>query len=113
MKSKRENADYLADIREYAGKALKFVEGVSFEEFLQNEEKVLAVLYVLQIVGEAASKLSRDFTEQFPTIPWADIVGMRNFIVHGYFRVDFEVVWRTVVEDLPVLLLSLENIPEE
>ena len=113
MKSKRENADYLADIREYAGKALKFVEGVSFEAFLRNEEKVLAVLYALQIVGEAASKLSREFTEQFPTIPWADIVGMRNFIVHGYFRVDFEVVWRTVVEDLPVLLLSLENIPEE
>lgn len=112
MKSKRENGDYLADIRDYAEKALRFVEDLSYEEFLANEEKVLAVLFALQTIGEAANKLTRDFRDQFPAVPWADIVGMRNFIVHGYFQIDLAIVWRTLREDLPALLISLEQIED-
>lgn len=110
MRAKRENADYLQDIRDHADKALRFTEAVSYQEFRANEEKFLAVLHALQIVGEAANRLSREFKEEHADIPWSDIVGMRNFIVHGYFRIDPEIVWRTLREDLPGLLDSLKDI---
>ena len=64
--------------------------GVDFDAFADNEEKTLAVVHALQIVGEAAQKLPEELTRLYPEIPWADVVGMRNFIVHGYYMVDVE-----------------------
>ncbi|MSP14467.1 MAG: DUF86 domain-containing protein [Chloroflexi bacterium] len=92
MKHSRAYAEYLRDILHYATKAQDFLADTTFPEFVANEEKALAVLHALQIIGEAANRLPRRLTQQYPDVHWADITGMRNFIAHGYFHVDLEIV---------------------
>jgi len=93
MSRKRIYTDHLRDIVHYAAKAEQFVAGLDFEQFAANEEKGLAVLHALQIIGEAAAHLPGSIEERYPEVPWADIVGMRNLIVHGYYLMDMEIVW--------------------
>jgi uncharacterized protein with HEPN domain len=74
---------------------------------------VLAIIKELEIIGEAASKVSSETRERFPEIPWQDIVGMRNRFIHGYFDIDMDRVWDTVNADLPELLELLEKIVQD
>jgi uncharacterized protein with HEPN domain len=69
---------------------------------------VLSLVKSIEIIGEAASKVSKESREQFPEIPWAVIVAMRNRLIHAYYDVDLDRVWDTVTSDLPPLILSLE-----
>lgn len=110
MKRKRIYTDYLRDIAHYAARAEQFVAGLEFEQFLADEEKSLAVLHALQIIGEAASRLPDSLKQRYPEVPWADIVGMRNLIVHGYYLMDLEIVWKTIREDLPLLREAMDRI---
>jgi len=71
------------------------------------------VIHHLQIVGEAAAKLGREFHEENPSIPWLQVVAMRNVLVHDYFGVDVEEVWRVVEPDLPELKSKLEKLADE
>jgi uncharacterized protein with HEPN domain len=103
MTRKRVYTDYLQDIAHYAEKAEQFVAGLDFEHFAANEEKTLAVTHALQIIGEAAGHLPASLKQRYPDVSWVDIVGMRNLIVHSYYLVDLEVVWKTVQIDLPPL----------
>ena len=64
----------------------------------------------LEIIGEAAAKLPREFQDRHPTLPWAEMVGTRNRIIHDYFEVDMELCWRTITRDLPPLILKLREI---
>ena len=70
----------------------------------------LAVLRCLEIVGEAASRIPVGIQRRYPNIPWPQIIGMRNRLVHGYDIVDYEVVWNTVTQDLPPLIAEIEKI---
>jgi uncharacterized protein with HEPN domain len=110
MKRKRIYTDYLHDIAYYTARAEQFVAGLEFEQFLADEEKSLAVLHALQIIGEAASHLPDSLKQRYPQVPWADIVGMRNLIVHGYYLMDLEIVWKTIHEDLPLLREAMDQI---
>lgn len=103
MSSKRVYLDYLQDLVDYSEKAIRFVQGVSFDDFGENEEKIFAVVKALEIIGEAARHLPRALRDKYSSIPWKQVTGMRNKITHEYFSVDLEVVWRTVHEDLPLL----------
>lgn len=93
-----------------ANKALSFVEGVSREDFDNNELLRLSLTHLLQIIGEAARRVSPDFRENYPTIPWQPVVGMRSKVVHDYLNVDEDIVWNTVKNDLPFLVKELEKI---
>ena len=106
---------YLLDIVIAARKVLRYVEGVTLEGFRNGEVLQDAVVRNLQILGEAARKISEELRQQHPEIPWSQIIGMRNRLVHEYFRVDVERVWETVTEDLPALLAAIEPLvpPEE
>lgn len=66
--------------------------------------------FLLQIIGEAARRVSPDFRENYPTIPWQAVVGMRSKVVHDYLNVDEDIVWNTVKNDLPFLVKELEKI---
>ena len=110
MRRKRVYGDYLRDIAHYARIAEEFVAGVDYEQFAADEEKTLAVLHALQIIGEAAANLPASMKQRYPQVPWADIVGMRNLIVHGYFVMDLEIVWKTVLQDLPPLRQAIAEI---
>jgi len=70
----------------------------------------LAILRCVEIVGEAASRVPADTQQRYPNIPWPQIIGMRNRLVHGYDIVDYDIVWSTVTQDLPPLIAELENI---
>ena len=64
----------------------------------------------IEIVGEAASKISEECREDFPQIPWTNIIGMRNRLIHAYFDLNLDILWKTITEDLPPLIAELEKI---
>jgi uncharacterized protein with HEPN domain len=70
----------------------------------------LAIIRCLEILGEAASRIPVAIRESYPEVPWAQIIGMRNRLVHGYDIVDYDIVWSTVTEDLPPLIAELEKV---
>jgi uncharacterized protein with HEPN domain len=94
--------DAIAKIERYATRGR--------EAFEQEELIQTWVLYHIQLIGEAAAQLGKAFHESYPEIPWAQIVAMRNVLVHEYFGVDLQEVWRTVERDLPTLKRQIEAI---
>ena len=101
---------YLTDIVEAARAIEKFIKGADFDEFEQNEMMNSAVLQKLSVIGEAASKLPKEFTKRFPEIPWADIKGFRNIAVHAYFAVRWDIVWVAASEEAPTLRKQIDKI---
>ena len=77
MKSSKNYSDYLNDIIQYARKAESFVEGVSLEDFKANEEKALAVIRALEVIGEAARNIPKSIRNKYPRVPWDEMTGMR------------------------------------
>ena len=110
MKSNREYTDYFQDLLEATSKARQFVKDVDFEAFRANEEKVFAVIRALEIIGEAAKNIPKSIRGRYNEIPWEDMVGMRNKVIHDYFGVDLEVIWKTLHEDLPPLQAAVTKI---
>jgi uncharacterized protein with HEPN domain len=100
---------YLADILKAAKAIRRFVEGVSQDDFLANEEKYEAVNRKFEIIGEAARHLSPEARKAFPGVPWNLVCAMRNILIHDYDDVDLNVVWRTTQEDLPKLIEQVER----
>jgi uncharacterized protein with HEPN domain len=102
MKPERLAIDYLRDIVEYADTAASFLEGYSStEEFSQDRRTLLAVVRALEVIGEAARHIPTAIRVKYPNVPWRGMTRMRDKVIHDYFGVDAEVVWRTVKEDLP------------
>ena len=85
----------------------RFIDGRKPEDLAQDEMLRLALTRAVEIIGEAASKVSSEGREQCPDIPWRAIVGMRNRLVHAYFDVDVEVLWVTAVDAVPGLRVEL------
>lgn len=98
----------LVDILRACNLARQFVAGLDREAFLQDEKTQAAVLHEITIVGEAVKRLSGDFHDAQPKIPWRLIAGMRDRLIRQYDAVDLDAVWKTVTEDLPVLIADLE-----
>ena len=103
MTAPRQSADYVRDILEAVGRAMSFTEGMSFDEFEDDEKTVYAVVRALEVAGGAAKSVPEDMRQRFPRIPWRDLTGMRDKLIHGYFGVSKEIVWKTVTQDLPGL----------
>jgi len=110
MSHPRVYLDYIRDMLESAQKALQFVKGMEFEEFIEDEKTVYAVIRAIEIIGEAVKKIPADLRDTYPAIPWREIVGTRDKLIHEYFGVNTSVVWQTVQEDLPTLVIQLKNI---
>lgn len=104
---------YLTDIVEAAQSIARFVMGESFDEFERNEMMNSAVLQKLTVIGEAAARLPKEFTNRFPEIPWVDIVGFRNIAVHEYFAIRWDIAWIAAAEEVPVLKERIEKILRE
>jgi uncharacterized protein with HEPN domain len=93
-----------------ANEALEFVRGKQRSDLDTDRKLVLSLVKELEIIGEAAGKVSAEIRSQYGAIPWQDISGMRNRLIHAYFDVDLDVVWSTVSKDLPILKADLEKI---
>lgn len=100
----------LLDMIQAVRRALALSGGMDGAQFLNDERVQWAVFSQFVILGEAASRLPAEFCEKHPEVPWSAAVGMRHRLVHGYDRVDWTRVWRTVNFDLPPLLKQLEEI---
>ena len=108
--------DYLVHVVEAIERIQRYVSGVDRPEFLANEEKQDAVIRNLEIIGEAAANIGRQYQEfvaQHPEFRWQHAYGMRNVLSHGYFKVDREVVWKTAQEDLPQLKATVQALIAE
>jgi len=101
--TKRELEDFLQDILEAIGAVERFLAGVRFEEFAQNEEKIFAVEKAMEIIGEAVKNLPDSLRSQYPDIPWKNIAGMRDKLVHEYWGTDVNILWRTAQQRVPEL----------
>ena len=104
---------YLTDIVEAAQAIARFIMGENYYEFEQNEMMNSAVLQKLTVIGEAASRLPKEFTSRFPEIPWVDIIGFRNIAVHEYFAIRWDIAWVAASEEVPVLKGQVEKILRE
>lgn len=104
---------YLTDIVEAAQAIDRFITGEDFDEFEQNEMMNSAVLQKLMVIGEAATRLPKEFTQRFPEVPWLDIIGFRNIAVHEYFAIRWDIVWVAASEEVPVLKEQIEKILKE
>ncbi len=107
--------NYLLDILEAARLLQTFVEGVEQDTFEIDLMRRAAVMRQLEIMGEAARRLSPETCMELSQIPWSDMIGMRNRLIHGYDDVDLEIVWDTIQNDLQPLIAELEKVvpPEE
>src|SRR6266436_6004727 len=98
--------NYLGHMLEAAQLARQYVEGVSKDEFLTDRRTQQAVVLNLMTIGEAAARIvneCKEFAAAHPEIPWAQMRGMRNRMVRGYFEIDLNIVWDTVQSSLPEL----------
>ena len=103
MKKKRDILVYLYDILESAELIESYLASTSESEFYKSGEKQDAILHRLQIIGEAAKHVPASFREEWSQIPWKDIAGIRDIIVHEYFGITLSMIWKTAVEDIPHL----------
>jgi uncharacterized protein with HEPN domain len=101
---------YLTDIVEAADAIQRFIEGVQREDFFDDELRQSAVLQKLIVIGEAAARLPKEFTERHPKVEWTDIVGFRNIAVHEYFSVNWSIVWVAATQDAPELRRKVAEI---
>jgi uncharacterized protein with HEPN domain len=93
-----------------AREAQTFAAGKSLSDFETDRQLLVSVVYCLLSIGEAARHMSPECRVLRPEVPWEDTIGMRNRLVHAYFDINVETVWRTVVEDLPPLTVAAEAI---
>ncbi|MAS34884.1 MAG: hypothetical protein CL610_12810 [Anaerolineaceae bacterium] len=91
-------------------KVQQFLDGQTRSALDTNDLLAYAVRYALQIIGEAAAQVSTETRNQYPQIQWKDIVGMRQWLVHGYERVENDIIWNTIHDDMPPLIEQLETI---
>ena len=100
----------LTDMVDYARRALTALEGRSREVLDTDTVLVAALERFVEVIGEAASRLSETTRESSPEVPWREIIAMRNRLVHGYFAVDLDILWTVVSDDLPELIDALERL---
>jgi uncharacterized protein with HEPN domain len=99
---------YVGHMLDMARKAVEKTAGLSRQSYDGDENLRLALTHIVQVIGEAARHVSRNFSTEHPEIAWAEIVGMRHKVVHDYLGVDEDIVWQVVTDDLPTLVSLLE-----
>lgn len=101
---------YLQDIVESCAKILRYVEGLTEEEFFINELIYDAVMRNLQIIGEATKNIPSQLRQKYPEVDWRKIAGLRDIITHAYFQVDDDVIWTVVQQRIHPLKIQIENL---
>lgn len=98
--------DAIKDIEEFSS-------DITYKDFIESSLLKNSIVKQLEIIGEAANKLTNDTIEKYPDIEWSNIIGMRNILIHDYFEIDYATVWFTVINDLPPLKENIELILKE
>lgn len=103
----------LRHMLEAAQTSLQFIKGKKRKEIENDRMLCFAVIRALEIVGEAASQITKLFQSKHPEIQWRAIVGMRNRLIHAYFNIDYDIVWQAVKHEIPKLIKAIEAVLDD
>ena len=106
----KSNRPYLCHIRDALVENQQFVRAMTHEEFLDDRRTQNAVIRSFEVMGEASRRLSSDFRDKNPQVPWRKMMDFRNKLIHDYFGLDLFLFWETIVEDVPPLLDAIEEL---
>lgn len=114
---RRDYRDYLQDIIDSINDIESFIRGMSFEGFKKDRKTINAVVRSIEIIGEATKRISKTLKDKHREVPWKKMTGMRDKLIHEYFGVDVEILWKTAKDDIPplkqlvqTLLKAIENV---
>ena len=110
---KKDNLVYLRHILDAIKRIGEYTKEINYKDFVNSSLIQSAVIREMEIMGEATKRLTQDFKEKYPDIPWKRIAGMRDKLIHDYFGVDLDAVWETVEKDIPILRDKLKKIIEK
>ena len=110
MPEKRRDEEYLEDIHEAMGRIVSYTENLSKDTFSDDPKTQDAVVRNIEIIGEASKMIGDDIRNRYLSIPWRDMAGIRDKLIHHYFGIDYEIVWRIVKDEIPVILPQISNI---
>ena len=111
--SKRNVKLYIEDVRDAVEKIEKYTEGLSFDTFIKDEKTVDAVVKNFSVIGEAVKNFPKEIKIKYPQTPWTEISGTRNKMIHAYFAIDEDILWKTIKEDLPAFKKQIAEISKE
>jgi len=109
----RDQKLYLTDVLAAIESIERFIEGMSFEDFQQDDKTASAVIRKFEIIGEASRNISDNIKQRHPEVPWREMAGMRDRLIHGYFGVDYNLVWSTIKNRLPIARQMIQKISME
>jgi uncharacterized protein with HEPN domain len=112
MTTPREHVDYLQDIVDMLTKVEQFTTSMTFEEFKSDDKTIFAVVRALEIVGEATKHIPVAVRNRHPDLPWRNMAGMRDKLIHDYLDVDLDIVWKTATELIPLLKPQVAEVIE-
>jgi len=110
---KRDYSDYLQDIMDSINAVEEFVKGMKYEDFKKDRKTIFAIIRGIEVIGEASKNIPRTIRSKYPEIPWEDMAGMRDKLIHEYFGVDIDILWKTIQQDLPQLKILVLKVVEE
>ena len=110
---KRNYSLFISDILDAIEHIENFINGIDINTFYKDEKTNSAVVRKLEIIGEASKNIPDEISKKYPQIPWADMAKMRDKIIHSYFGVDLEIVWKTITQRLPSMKKDLEYVLKE
>lgn len=110
---KREYKFFIKDILEATESLEEFIKGMEFDEFIKDDKTKSAVINKIGIIGEAVKNIPKEVKEQYKDIPWSYMAKMRDRVIHGYFGIDYDLVWNVIKERLPEIKVEIHKILED
>lgn len=106
---KRDYRDYLQDILEAIRDIADFTAGMDFDAFARDKKTINAVVRSIEVIGEAAKRIPKSLQDRYASVPWKKMISMRNKLIHEYFGIDLEILWKVVTEEAPSLREPIET----
>ena len=110
---KRDYGDFVQDILDSINDVENFIDGMEFEDFINDKKTIYSVVRAIEIIGEAAKNVPEQIRTKYPDVPWKQMAGMRDKLIHEYFGVDLEIIWETAKDDVPRLKTAVSKVFED